>query len=415
MKLAVLHPGSRMGYAIPVMLWRTGLLSSVYTDLFLHNNSLLEKLLSQGLLPSGFCEKYLRSRMSMNIDSGCVKSMNLTGLKLFMRRRKAKNLFERLKLEYSMTDALCRRMLLDTDEFDTVYSFISASQELFASLPSKTKILDVMHPPHQYLIPRLREEASNFAEWQDYQDPYVKDAENILVERESYELEQADIILSPSKFVLGVLKDVLPDKKTNVLYSPYPLPLWVNSYTHGAFLEAKQQTKTKLRLLFVGSVTLRKGIQYLLPAVKELEKLDIELHVVGKLNINPKKISEYADVCQFKGFMSKSELSAEYKWADVFVFPSIAEGSAGVIYEAMSFGLPIITTYAAGSVVRDSIDGFVIQQLSTENLIDKISSLYFNRSLLEEMSVNVIERIDRFNVENLSGELSALLKENISV
>lgn len=413
MKLAILHPGSRMAYAIPAMLFQAGLVSSIYTDFFLFQDSPILKLVDKGFLPKKYSDRYLRSRTSSDIDSSYIKSLNLEGIKLFWQRSKSKNLLKRLRLEYLMAERLCQLMLLDEAEFTGVYSFISASHELFSLFDSKIKILDVMHPPHQFLIPHLRKESLRFPEWQEYKDPYTYGAEKLLIEREYNELINASLILAPSQFVMDTLTSVVPEKSDNVVYSPYPLPLWVRSYDNSSIFREQKSLRKTLRILFVGSVNLRKGIQYLLPALRQLQNLDIQLHVVGKIDINTKKISEYDDICDFKGFMSKAALSDEYKWADIFVFPSIAEGSASVIYEAMSFGLPIITTYATGSIVRNNIEGFVIQQPSVEELIDKISALYFNRELLKVMSDNVVKRISLFETQNLSPIFATLLETSL--
>ncbi len=409
-----------MGYAIPVMLAKTGLLYKAYTDFFLAKESILLKLLAKGALPAKFSSRYLTTRTSQELDISHVKSLNTLGLKLFWQRKRCNSLTERLKLEYAMVRKLSEQMSLADDEFSAVYSFISISRELFSLFPSKVKIVDVMHPPHQFLIPHLRKEFSNFSDWQAYQDLYEGGAEQLLIEREQAELAQADIVCAPSPFVVDSIKAAAPETASKVTCSPYPVPLWIdayriNTYRTGDALKGRsieQDWKRKrLRVLFVGSVNLRKGVQYLLPALKKLKTLDIDLHVVGRIDIHPEKVAVYESICEFKGFIGKSELFQEYQWADVFVFPSIAEGSAGVIYEAMSFGLPVITTYAAGSIVRNEIDGFVLSQPSVEALADKLRKLYVDRELLKKMSDSVTERINSFRAENLSHRFSSILKQ----
>ena len=73
-------------------------------------------------------------------------------------------------------------------------------------------------------------------------------------------------------------------------------------------------------------------------------------------------------------------MSNLYKWADVFVLPSICEGSAMVTYEALIHGLPIITTYNSGSIVRDGVDGFITSIRDVEAIAECLVKIYQSRS-----------------------------------
>ena len=65
-----------------------------------------------------------------------------------------------------------------------------------------------------------------------------------------------------------------------------------------------------------------------------------------------------------------------YAWADVFLLPFICEGSAMVTYEALSWGLPVITTHNAGSIVRDTVDGWLVPYRDSEAIaIENCESL----------------------------------------
>ena len=61
--------------------------------------------------------------------------------------------------------------------------------------------------------------------------------------------------------------------------------------------------------------------------------------------------------------------------ADVFVFPSLFEGSAVVTYEALACGLPSIVTPSAGSVVRDGIEGFLVPESNVLALAERMEQL----------------------------------------
>ena len=82
-----------------------------------------------------------------------------------------------------------------------------------------------------------------------------------------------------------------------------------------------------------------------------------------------------------------------YGQADVFVFPSIVEGSANTNYEAMAAGLPVITTLNAGSVVRDGIDGFIVPIRDPDAIKERLLLLYEHREMARAMGKSGQDRV----------------------
>ena len=115
------------------------------------------------------------------------------------------------------------------------------------------------------------------------------------------------------------------------------------------------------RAIFVGQISCVKGIQYVLEAWRKAALPNAELTIAGEVKADAAAaIEPYRSdpSIRLKGHIS--DPVALYQSADVFVFPSIEEGSALVTYEAMACGLPSIVTHNAGSLVRDGIDGYVV-------------------------------------------------------
>lgn len=162
----------------------------------------------------------------------------------------------------------------------------------------------------------------------------------------------------------------------------------------------------KFRVLFAGRLSLRKGIQYLLEAWKELKIRDAELVLVGSISDDIKPfLSKYSDTGNiiFKGFLK--DPSEIYKKSSIFVFPSLEEGSAKVTYEAMAAGLPVVTTENSGSVVRNGLEGFLIPIRDAEAIKDKISYFFDNPGEIDRMSKNAQEHIKRFTWNNYRNSL----------
>ncbi|MGY8954541.1 MAG: glycosyltransferase, partial [Flavobacteriales bacterium] len=80
---------------------------------------------------------------------------------------------------------------------------------------------------------------------------------------------------------------------------------------------------------------------------------------VGPFDVNDYALKEISKYIHLTGPLSRSHVQEYYMNADVFVLPSLCEGSATVIYEAMSFGLPIITTNNSGSIIENGNEGFI--------------------------------------------------------
>lgn len=94
----------------------------------------------------------------------------------------------------------------------------------------------------------------------------------------------------------------------------------------------------------------------------------------------------YLDIVEPLGQVSHAEVPSRMAEADVFVFPSLFEGSAVVTYEALACGLPSIVTPDAGSVVRDGVEGFLVGPRDVECLAARMEQLGGDPALRERMS-----------------------------
>ncbi|MEJ5226587.1 glycosyltransferase family 4 protein [Thermodesulfovibrio sp.] len=202
------------------------------------------------------------------------------------------------------------------------------------------------------------------------------------------EIALADYIFVPSEFAKKTFIDAGVDENKIFIIK------------RGVDIERfkpKKSDHKKFRVLFVGKVSLRKGIQYLLEAWKELNLKNAELIVVGNIEDSIKPLlAKFSDLDNliFKGYLKN--IIEEYQQATIFVFPSLEEGSAKVTYEAMASGLPVITTENSGSVIRDGIDGFIIPAKDKEAIKEKIVYFYENKEEIEKMGKNARENIKAY-------------------
>jgi glycosyltransferase involved in cell wall biosynthesis len=161
--------------------------------------------------------------------------------------------------------------------------------------------------------------------------------------------------------------------------------------------------------LVAGAVGLRKGAPYVLRAA-QLTKGIARFRWVGPVGLLENAAAEMRKYVDLVGAVPRPKMAEHYIGADVFLLPSICEGSATVCYEALAAGLPVITTPNAGSVVRDGIDGFIVPIRDPEAIAEKLELLARDRELLAWMSSNGLAPSREFTLERYGERLLAAVR-----
>lgn len=135
-----------------------------------------------------------------------------------------------------------------------------------------------------------------------------------------------------------------------------------------------------LNLLFAGAFEHRKGAEVLISALRLIDSLPWRFEIVG--HISPEIIKSHKEFFQdprvtVLGTLSRTDLAKCMSNADTFVFPSLAEGSARVIFEALACGCYVITTPNSGSIVEDKVHGRVVPTGDAKALADAIADAIF--------------------------------------
>jgi glycosyltransferase involved in cell wall biosynthesis len=216
--------------------------------------------------------------------------------------------------------------------------------------------------------------------------PYRR-IEQRVVERELQEYEECDLITVPSDFVYRTFseKSVAREKLRLI---PYGVDLSV-------FRPVPKRDKI-FRVVYVGQLSLRKGIPYLLQAVEPLRLPDFELWLIGGLDPEIKPILEkYAGTFRYLGAIPRTELFSYYSQGSVFVMASIEEGLALVQAQAMACGLPIIATTNTGAATlfTDGREGFMVPIRDPEAIREKIVYLYEYPDSRDSMAQAARERV----------------------
>ena len=168
----------------------------------------------------------------------------------------------------------------------------------------------------------------------------------------------------------------------------------------------------RARILFAGTAELRKGIHYLGMAAEQLKSrgYDYDFRVAGNVTNRIAERTENRRLT-FLGRVPRERMHQEFEQADIFVLPSLAEGSAEATYEALASGLPVVTTASAGSVVRHGVDGLIVPERDATALADAIVQIVEDRALRERMSVAARERAEDYTWDRYGVRLIAALQQ----
>lgn len=213
----------------------------------------------------------------------------------------------------------------------------------------------------------------------------------MLIRRIEQEYEICDRIVVPStlaqrsiaEFGLGEKTVVVTPGVDTDFFSPRPTP----------------REESAFRACFVGRVELAKGAGYLLQAWKRLALKNAELLLVGEVKPEMNSlVRTHADAAvRMIGHVLPARLPEVYRSADIFVFPSVNEGLAQVLFEALSSGVPVVASDHSGAddLITDGKEGFIVPVRDVDRLAEAISWCYEHREETRAMG-----RAARVKVEN---------------
>lgn len=209
---------------------------------------------------------------------------------------------------------------------------------------------------------------------------------NLKLENKDIEIALSDHIFVASSFTAKTLEDY-PGKLPNISVIPYGYPTVTDEpiISHSA--------GGKLRLLFVGGLSQRKGVANLFTAIKGFENF-ISLTIVGR---------KASDTCyvldqelkrhNWIPTLAHQEVLRLMRSHDILIFPSLFEGFGLVITEAMSQGTPVITTErtAGPDLIEHGHNGWLIEAGSVESIKTILDQLLTNPYLVKENGRAAIE------------------------
>lgn len=283
---------------------------------------------------------------------------------------------------------------------DAVYAYEDGALNSFLAAKNK-KVVCMYDLPIGYwrsMRQLLENERINRPGWADTLTGF-KDSDKKL-QRKDDELAAADHIFVASTFTKKTL-ELYPGKLGQIHVVPYGFP---------PVFEERIYEKTegrKIKLLFIGGLSQRKGIANVFEAVDDFKEF-FSLTVVGKkASDNCVPLNENLTKHNYIPSLPYNEILKLMREHDVFVFPSLFEGYGLVISEAMSQGTPVIATdrTCAADFIEDNKNGWMVEAGNTKSLKEKLQYIIDNP--------NVIESVGRAGAETARMRPSAMYGEEM--
>lgn len=402
----VAFAGARDGYQLPLALSEADLLEALVTDMYWPSDKRWFNTSLGKVIPAHF----VRSRFCTGLDSGNVRvSAGAWALSVFGK------VAPRLGLNLYGDRILSRKAkLISLRKAAAMFCCSYYAYEAFRQVDER--------PRHRFLF-QLH--------------PHPKSVHNILVE----EMKRTRV----GEFSLKAEPDVaLPKKNFDELSSePHLANGWVVASTFtaqtlsehgipseqihvvpygvdgGAFEERLRPPPIDkpFTIIFVGSLVQRKGLSYLLDAVRIISSRTVRVILCGRGILDRGLIESYSDLnIEVNVGLGRVELVRQIHEADVFVLPSLAEGFGHVVLEALACGVPVIATphTCAPDVIADGVHGFVVPIRDPEAIAERLSWGVDNRAELAAMGEAAAAQARRFTWERFRVGVRKAYKEMLA-
>jgi glycosyltransferase involved in cell wall biosynthesis len=197
-----------------------------------------------------------------------------------------------------------------------------------------------------------------------------------MIARERHEYELADRIVVLSSFARGTFARAgVSAERVACL----PLGVDVQSFqitgAEAAARARRIREGAPLRVLYVGTMSMRKGLLDLEAALALVHDVPLDVRLVGAVTPEATAVLARLDArVTRRDAVAQDELPAEYRAADLFLFPTLEDGFGLVLTQAKAAGLPVLcTTNCAGpDLIRDGQDGWIVPVRAPEVIAERL-------------------------------------------
>lgn len=386
-KILIAHISKQHSFHTAIALKKAGYLHKYVTTVYDKPGS-MTRLLKKRL--KGVMQKKAESRSCEQLDDqDIIQFYEWLGLlRIFLNR------FKWINIDIFLMRIFAKRVVrfVIKEQVDAliVYDGICSKylKQLKQKAPQIITIMDVTIAARPYMKEIFEKDMEQFNHQAFFtEEPYLWKGNYF---KEIYtDFEYTDYFLVASEFVRKSLHFCkIPDKK--ILKVPYGVDVTNFSYNQ------KQEHFGPLKLLFVGNLSYRKGLHHLLKIISLYDKDTLLLRLAGGYNPNGEFYKSFSanENIEFLGFVTRDKITETFQESDLFVLPSLAEGFALVILEALATGTPVLCSSNTGG--NDAINNYengLVFEASNFNLFqESIEWVLLNRDKLPLMSQKAREK-----------------------
>ena len=388
--------GAREHYAIPRVLHQNGQLQALITDTWVDRHHLFNWLPKSYLLN-------LRERYHPQLETAKIKPFSYSQIAWeIIQRRKYSDWELIIKRNLWWQNRVIKILEREKENNIVLFAYSYAAAKIFKYAKNRgwKTVLGQIDPGivESQLVAQINHKYPQLAAGNTYPgDRYWSDWQQ--------ECSLADRILVNSSWSAKALQqaDIEPAKIVTV---PLAYEREQNSYQFVRTYPDRFTKQRPLRVLFLGQVTIRKGVAEILQAIALLADLPIEFWFVGQVKLKlPALIVNHPQI-KWLGTVSRSQTNKYYQEADVFLFPTHSDGFGLTQLEAQAWKLPIVASQFCGSVVKEQINGLILPQIAGENIAQMLTFCLHNPQELAKYSYNSTQIISNFSLQKISQKIT---------
>jgi len=298
------------------------------------------------------------------------------------------NIFKKLKI-YLFTKAVKDTISKNRIDFDIIHAHFLFPCALVGSLFKNTSKIRLITTAHGGDI---------------YKEPFIN---TFMFDLTKKSLNDSDFIITTSKRNFEIIKTIfmIPEKKVKIIRNGFDENIFHLMNQKQVRISLKIPENKKI-ILSIGNLVEIKGHKYLIDAMNDLTKKrsDLQLIIIGNgdKSILQKQIENYnlTNVCTIINGVAHEEIPDWINSCDIFVLPSLDEGSPTVISEALSCGKPVIATSVGAIpelIINDQL-GILVKSKDSKELAcaikiafeKKWDPIYISEYAKSHLSWNVI-------------------------